>query len=229
MAKTILVCGYGPGISTAVAEKFGSEGFSVALVARNQEKLDAAAKALSQKGVKAAAFATDLSDPAQAAKLVERVRGSLGPVSVIHWNAYAGGAGDLLAAGAAEIRTVLDVATTSLLATIQAALPDLRKGEQPAVLVTNGGFGKIDPNVDAVGVQYGAMGLSMANAAKDKLVGLLSKKLEADGVYVGQVTVLGMVKGTAFDSGNATVDPRTVAEKFWSLYRARKDVRADVS
>jgi NAD(P)-dependent dehydrogenase (short-subunit alcohol dehydrogenase family) len=32
MAKTILIVGYGPGISTAVAEKFGSAGFSVALV-----------------------------------------------------------------------------------------------------------------------------------------------------------------------------------------------------
>ncbi|HEX7670382.1 MAG TPA: hypothetical protein VF395_12390 [Polyangiaceae bacterium] len=35
MAKTIVVCGYGPGISSAVAEKFGAEGFSVALAARN--------------------------------------------------------------------------------------------------------------------------------------------------------------------------------------------------
>ena len=30
MAKTIVVCGYGPGVSDAVARKFGSEGFSVA-------------------------------------------------------------------------------------------------------------------------------------------------------------------------------------------------------
>ena len=41
MAKTIFVGGFGPGISTAVAERFGREGFSVALVARNQERLDA--------------------------------------------------------------------------------------------------------------------------------------------------------------------------------------------
>ena len=35
MSKTIVVVGFGPGISTAVAEKFGAGGFSVALVARN--------------------------------------------------------------------------------------------------------------------------------------------------------------------------------------------------
>ena len=44
MSKTIVVVGFGPGISNAVAEKFGAEGFSVALVARSQERLDAGAE-----------------------------------------------------------------------------------------------------------------------------------------------------------------------------------------
>ena len=52
MSTTIVVCGFGPGISTAVAEKFGREGFSVALVARRKEKLDEGVKALEAKGIK---------------------------------------------------------------------------------------------------------------------------------------------------------------------------------
>ncbi len=36
MSKTIVVVGFGPGVSTAVAEKFGAAGFSVALVGRNR-------------------------------------------------------------------------------------------------------------------------------------------------------------------------------------------------
>jgi NAD(P)-dependent dehydrogenase (short-subunit alcohol dehydrogenase family) len=229
MSKTILVCGYGPGISSAIAEKFGADGFQVALVARNAEKLEAGVKALAAKGVEAAAFPTDLGDPAAAAKLVGRVRESLGPVSVIHWNAYGGSAGDLIAAEPADIRAAFDVAVTSLVATVKAALPDMKKADKPAVLVTNGGFGKIAPAADAAGVQFNAMGLSLANAAKDKLVGLLSKKLEADGVYVGQVMILGTVKGTAWDQGNATLAPSAIAEKFWSLYQTRTDVRAEIA
>ena len=38
MSKTIVVVGFGPGISTAVADKFGAEGFSVALVARTLDR-----------------------------------------------------------------------------------------------------------------------------------------------------------------------------------------------
>jgi short-subunit dehydrogenase len=227
MAKTILVCGYGPGISSSVAEKFGEEGFAVALVARNAERLDAGMKALTAKGTRAAAFATDLGDPSGAAALVDRVRASLGPISVVHWNAFAGLAGDLLTADAAAIRGALDIAVTGLVAVVQATLADLKKAEHPAVLVTNGRFGKVDAQVDAMGVQFGAMGLSIACAAKDKLVGLLSAKLAGDGIYVGQVMVNGVVKGSAFDNGHGTIDGRLVADTFWSLYSARADIRAE--
>ncbi|HLV22028.1 MAG TPA: SDR family NAD(P)-dependent oxidoreductase, partial [Polyangiaceae bacterium] len=72
MAKTIVVCGYGTGISAAVADRFGAEGFSVALVARNAERLGRAVEALQAKGVKAAAFPTDLGDPAAVRQLAQR-------------------------------------------------------------------------------------------------------------------------------------------------------------
>jgi NADP-dependent 3-hydroxy acid dehydrogenase YdfG len=194
MAKTIMVCGCGPGISKAVAEKFGAEGFSVALVGRSADKLAAGVKALGAKGVKAAAVTAvtaDLGDPAAARDAVKKARAALGPVTVLQWSAYDGGAGDLTTAEAAAIRRALDVGITGLLATVQEALPDLRKEKDAAVLVTNGGLGYIAAKVDAGGVQWNAMGLSVVNAAKNKLVGLLSQKLAPDKIYVGQLTVLG--------------------------------------
>ena len=104
MQKTIVVCGYGPGISDAVANKFGGEGFQVALVARSAGKLEKAREAFQARGVKAAAFPADLSDPNAAKDLVKRVTGQLGPITAIHWNAYANTAGDVMAADAAALR-----------------------------------------------------------------------------------------------------------------------------
>jgi hypothetical protein len=72
------------------------------------------------------------------------------------------------------------------------------------------------------------MGLAVANSAKHKLVGLLAQKLKAEGVYVGEVMVGGLVKGTAFDTGNATIDPKTVAAQLWDMYSARSTVTVDV-
>jgi hypothetical protein len=76
-------------------------------------------------------------------------------------------------------------------------------------------------------VQWGSMGLAMVNAAKHKLVGLLAEKLKGQ-VYVGEVIVLGIVKGTAFDRGQGGLDPKTIGAKFWELFAARKDVVAQV-
>jgi 3-methyladenine DNA glycosylase AlkD/short-subunit dehydrogenase len=225
--KTIIVVGFGPGISTAVAERFGSEGFRVALVARNAERLAAGVKALEAKGIEARAFTADVSHPEAARKVVAEVRAAMGPVHALEWTAYGGGAGDLLTASASDVRGALDIATTSLLAAIQEALPDLR-ASRGAILVTNGGLGYFDAQVDATAVSWNAMGLAMANAAKHKMVGLLAEKLRGEGVYVGEVMVLGIVKGTAFDQGQGVIEASSVATKFWELYLARADVSARV-
>lgn len=225
MSKTIVVVGYGVGISAAVASKFGKEGFSVALVARNQERLLAGVKALEAEGVRATSFQADVADPASIKKLFADMRDKLGPITVVHWNAYGGAPGDLLTADAAAIRGTFDIAVTGLLTAVQEALPDLKKEKDAAVLVTNGGLGYAEPAVDAMCNQWNAMGLGLANAAKHKLVGLLADKLKGDKIYVGEVMVTGMVKGTAFDSGNATIESAAVAQKFWDLYAARTEIR----
>lgn len=228
MAKTILIAGFGTGISSAVAQKFGEAGFAVALVARNAERLAAGVKELEAKGIRAAAFPTDLGDPAAARELAGKVRERLGAVTVVHWNAYATAAGDLLTADVDEQRRLFDVPVTSLVAVIQGALPDLRAQKEAAVLVTNGNLGALDPSFDKMAVDLGAMGLGLANAAKHKLVGLLSAKLAPEGIYVGEVMVMGLVKGSAWDNGSATVEASAVAARFWEIYQAKKQVHASV-
>jgi len=220
MAETIVVCGYGVGISDAVARRFAAEGFRVAVVARNAERLAGVVQALAKDQVIAKAFPCDLGDTAAVKKLIADISSSFGPIKVLHWNAYIGGAGDLKTASADDLRAVLNVSVHGLVAALQAALPDLKQ-QHGALLVTGGGFAFYDPNVDAAATQWGAAGLAIGKAAQHKTVGLLSKSLQGDGVYVGEVVVTGLVKGTAFDSGNATLEESTIAEKFWQLYQAR--------
>ena len=97
------------------------------------------------------------------------------------------------------------------------------------MLVTNGALGKFDPQMDTGGVQWNAMGLSVANSAKHKLVGLLAAKLKPDGIYVGEVMVAGTIKGSGFGGAQGTVEAAAVAQKFWDIYRARTDVFADLA
>lgn len=221
MSKTILVCGHGPGISDAVARRYGAAGYAVAIVGRNAERLEKAALAMREAGLNARAFACDLGDAAAVTRLVAAVAESLPPIAILHWNAYAMGAPDLTVAPGA-LRGLFDVGVHGLLAALEAALPSL-EATRGAVLVTGGGLGADDPKVNAMAVGWGAMGLAVVKATQHKLVGLLSAKLSDRGVYVGEVIVTGLVKGTAWDNGSATLAPETVAERFWALTEARSE------
>jgi short-subunit dehydrogenase len=229
MTKTIVVCGYGPGISSAVANRFGREGFAVALVGRDAQRLGAGTAALEARGIRAAAVQADLSQEAEVKRMIEAVRAKLGPITVLHWNVYSGAAGDLLNVDAPTARGIFELPVAELLVAVKAALPDLTSQPDAALLVTNGGLGVNDPKVDAMAVAYGAMGLAVANAAKHKLVGLLAQKLRPLGVYVGEVMVLAAVKGSAWDDGTAKLEAATVAETFYELYAARREVTRNVA
>lgn len=227
--RTIVVVGFGPGNSTAVAEKFGSEGFSVALVGRNQERLAAGVSALNGRGIAAAAFPADATDPVAIAAAIRNVRAQLGPITAIHWNASGGSeAGDLLTAEPAACRGMFDGAVWGLLAAAREALADLKSAGDGAILITNGGFGDLSPETDDYATSINAMGVALVNAAKNKLAGLLAARLKKDGVYVGEVIVYGGIKGTPTGSGNA-IDPSVIAARFWDLYRSRSDLRSAVT
>lgn len=225
-SKIIVVVGYGPGNGAEVAEKFGKEGFSVALIGRNEEHLAAGVSALNDQGIAAAAFSADAGDPASIAAAIRNVRAKLGPITVIHWNAYGGNeAGDLLTAEPSVIHGLFDTAVFGLIAAAREALPDLKSGGDGAILITNGGFGDVSPEIDQYVTSSKLMGLALANAGKNKLAGLLAERLKGDGVYVGEVVIYGAVSRTP-TAGADIVDPSTVAAKFWDLYKSRSDVRA---
>jgi NADP-dependent 3-hydroxy acid dehydrogenase YdfG len=133
-----------------------------------------------------------------------------------------------VAADPAAVRDVFDVAIVGLLAAIQEALPDLRNTKEGAVLVTNGAFGEMTAQMDEYAVSLKSMGVALANAARDKLVGLLARRLKGDGIYVGQVMIAGTIKRTAWETADS-IDPSTIADRFWELYRGRGEVRARVS
>jgi NAD(P)-dependent dehydrogenase (short-subunit alcohol dehydrogenase family) len=88
--KTILIVGFGPDFSTAVAEKFGAEGFLIALVARNLDRLAAGVAAPKAKGIAAAAFQANAGKPPSIRSAVANVRAELGPITVMLWNAFGG-------------------------------------------------------------------------------------------------------------------------------------------
>lgn len=230
MAKTIVIVGFGPGVSTAMAERFGAEGYSVALVARTEARLAAGVEALTAKGITAAAFPADAGDAASIRGAIAKARDALGPIGVIHWNAFNGRkVTDLMAVDAKALPELFNVALVGLMGAVQEALPDLKAAGDGAILVTNGAFGELNPMIEAIALALGEVGVPLGNAAKAKLVGLLSARLKGEGVYVGEVTIAGVVRGTGpEDPGMPTLEPAAIAGEFWRLFKARDEIRARV-
>lgn len=227
MAKTLVIVGFGPGNATAVAEKFGAEGFSIALVGRDKDRLAAGVSALKARGITASAFQGDAAEPGEMRAALDKIRAELGSINVINWNAALGSAdgGDILTADPTAVRRVFDVAVFGLLATVNEVLLDLKNAGDGAILITNGGFGDLAPEADETAIKLNVMGIALANAAKNKLAGLLAQRLKGDGIYVGEVIIYGAVKRSPTDNG---VDPTSVANAFWDLYRSRSNLRARV-
>ncbi|QBR04327.1 SDR family NAD(P)-dependent oxidoreductase [Paraburkholderia pallida] len=227
--KTIIICGYGVAVSRAVAGRFGAEGFQLALVARDGARLSKAADEFARAGVLAQAFPCDLSDRSAITRMIGQVRERMGPITVLHWNAYSPIAGDLASVDVAELSTLLTLGVTNLVEAVQLALPDLRNANgQGAVLITGGGAALYDPKIDNAVVAIRSMGVAVTKAAQHKLTGLLHSRLKDEGVYVGEVVIFGAVRGTLRDQGYATIEPTVVAERFWDLFQSREQVWSTV-
>lgn len=219
MKQTILICGYGPGISQALARRFGLAGHPVALIARNAQRLAAAVDELSQEGIQATAFAADLSDVEAMTRVVQDVRVTQGPIGILHWNAFLDISGDALSKPLSDLNASFQIRVVSYIAAIQASLVDL-EACQGSVLVTSGVMALEAPDINAFAADYAA--LAIAVAAQHKANGLLAHTLAPRGVHVGEVIVNGFVKGTPGGAGkNGTVSPEDIAERFWELHTAR--------
>lgn len=84
--KTIVVLGAGNGCGNRVAEKFGSNGFKVILMARNQAHLDAYKAEFEEKGIDTAVKAVDASDFDGVTKAFDEVKKEYGVPDVLFYN-----------------------------------------------------------------------------------------------------------------------------------------------
>ena len=82
--KVVLVTGGGSGIGQAIARAFLDNGAKVAVVGRRKEKLD---ETLGDHADRGLAVSADISDPAQAAQLVDTVVAHFGRLDVFVNNA----------------------------------------------------------------------------------------------------------------------------------------------
>ncbi|HNE50709.1 MAG TPA: SDR family NAD(P)-dependent oxidoreductase [Chitinophagales bacterium] len=210
MRKVAVIIGAGPGIGQAVAEKFGTEGFSVALISRKKEKLEAICKDLTDKGIDAIAIVGDAGDTDSMKDAFNQIWEHWDRIDVVHYNVAKLKKVDIAIETADGLTRDFKINVAGIMNVVQLTVPDMEKLGTGALLITGGGFA-LHPHP-----QYGS--LSIGKAAVRNLANSLHIALAPKNIFVGTVTVCGLV-----DPNAEKHTPKNIAAQFWKLYTEKKN------
>ena len=188
--RTIAIVGAGAQLGEAIGKRFAREGFAVALIARNREKLEATAARLAEHGAKVGVFPADITDRPALARALEEAQEALGPIEVLEYSP-APSPVDIGRAPYVEAREVtvesilpqLDLNLFGGVAAVQQVLPGMLERDRGTILVTSGaGSGPVA--VPQIANQ------TLVAAALRNWVLALNASLAGTGVYAAHVAIL---------------------------------------
>src|SRR6266567_1434676 len=87
--KTAVITGGSKGLGRAIAETFAEAGAQVVLASRNEDQLREAASGIESRGGRTLAVATDVSQPGQVERLIDRAVEEFGGIDILVNNAGA--------------------------------------------------------------------------------------------------------------------------------------------
>ncbi|WP_336491505.1 SDR family oxidoreductase [Methylobacterium nigriterrae] len=141
MARVAVVTGGTAGIGLATAHLMASRGWSVAVIARDQGRLDAAAEALSAYGRPVLAISADVSDAGAVDAAAERIERELGPIRAWINNAMSTVVSPADRITPEEYRRVTETTYLSHVFGTLAALRHMRTRNRGAIVQVSSGLG----------------------------------------------------------------------------------------
>ena len=172
--------GVGPGNGTAIARKFSSEGYKIALLSRNEDYLNALAHELGETR----AYAYDALDTTAPEKVFGKIKQELGPVDVLVYNAGSGMFGNVDEVNLSDFEHAASM-REGLMAAVKAVLPDMRAAGKGNIVVIGA----------TASVKHGAnfAAFTSAKAAQRALAQSIAKHGGPEGVHVSLVIIDGVI------------------------------------
>jgi 3-oxoacyl-[acyl-carrier protein] reductase len=159
--RVALVTGASQGIGRTCALRLAKEGATVAVAARNQEKLNELVHEIATAGGKAAAFGLDVGDEEQVKATVKAVVAQFGKIDILVNNAGITRDQLVMRMKRADWDSVLQTNLTSAYLCTQAVIPSMLKQRWGRII-----------NITSVFGQMGQAGQANYSASKAGLIGL---------------------------------------------------------
>jgi NADP-dependent 3-hydroxy acid dehydrogenase YdfG len=226
MSKTIAIVGAGPGVGQAVARRFGSRGFKVALLARKREKLDKLVERLKTENIEAAGFTADLRNRPTLEAALGQAIGHFGSIDVLEYSPAPEMPGTVMTATAMDVENELyqlDVGVLGAIAAVRTVLPKMLERKDGAILLTTAASA-LHPL--AITASFGVAAGATLNYGR-----VLNQELAQHNVYAGVVMISGLVvergeAGGRSPAGLELIASDDVADLHWDLYTRRNRVEA---
>jgi 3-oxoacyl-[acyl-carrier protein] reductase len=199
--KKALVMSSSRGLGLGIAEALAAEGADVLLTGRSEDRLRAAAEAITARGAGRAAFVTvDLTEASAADTLAEAAEAHLGQVDILVNNTGGPPPGKIMDAEPDVLAAQFDAMVMRVAALTKRLLPGMReRGWGRVITVASSGVVQPIPN------------LGLSNAIRSALVGWsksLSNDVAGDGVTVNML-LPGRIHTERVDELDAAASKRT--------------------
>jgi 3-oxoacyl-[acyl-carrier protein] reductase len=205
--RRALITGGSQGIGKAVAFELAVEGADLALCARRDGPLQAAATELRRAGGRVFAQALDVTDGPAVAAFVDAAARELGGLDILVNNAGSAQPGTFEEVDEGQWRADLEVKLFAAMRCVRAALPHLKRSDQPRIININSIVGRQStPGYIASSTDRGAC------LAFNKV---LSDNLAAYGILVNSVNP-GNVKSEAWGSSLDYFAPDQTLETYYA-------------
>ncbi len=210
-----LIVGAGEGLSASLARLFASEGMSVALAARNADKLAGLAE---ETGAKA--YACDASEPGDVAALFASVTSDIGEPDVVVYNASNRARGPITDLDPEAVRTAIMISCFAGFLVAQGAAKQMVARGSGSILLTGASASvKGYPNSSSFAMgKFGLRGLAQS----------LARELQPRNVHVAHFVIDGGIakRGNdprAADRGeDGMLDPDRIAETYLQIHRQHR-------
>lgn len=189
MKDVIVIFGAGTGLSASIARLYGKQGYQVALVARNKEKLQLLSEDISSDHIQTSTFIADLSDAQQIKTVVAEIYNSFGRIDALY---FAPNPRDTFIPAHELTPDLLmpkiNLYLFGLINVIQETLPIFRKNNAGIILSAIGG--------SAInGFPY-MSGLGPVMAASRNYLQSLYKELDKENIKIGLLTISAQIENS---------------------------------
>ncbi|MCH8525858.1 MAG: SDR family oxidoreductase [Kiritimatiellae bacterium] len=140
---TIVLTGASSGIGLESAKRFAEAGCKVAMLARSEDRLNAAAETVRSLGAEVLPLAVDVTDEIAVAAAFTAIQEALGPVDILVNNAGVGFATDLSTCTLEDYRAIFDTNVTGVFLCSRAVLPDMKSRKSGHIINVSSVVGKV--------------------------------------------------------------------------------------